>query len=188
MYIDWWKSQITRGRSCVQLCVHLEISVYFKKSCIDNSHTRSKWCHSRVFVVFNRLALIFQFSTCSDTPFCWNSTCCLLLLILKHKKLKYFKPTDRSSSKQCSKRWCLCLTWPLQAVWLDLAKFRHFGKSLPIFGKFLTVYFLFGKMLSLLWQTCDIIGEIFVAANGQMLKYNLIIWSYWLQYAFLLPT
>ena len=27
------------------------------------------------------------------------------------------------------------------AVWPDLAKFRHFGKSLQVFGKFLTVYF-----------------------------------------------
>ena len=55
------------------------------------------------------------------------------------------------------------------------------GKSLEVFGKFLTVYFLFGKMLSLLWQTCDIIGQIFVVANSQMLKNNLIIWSHWLR-------
>ena len=58
-------------------------------------------------------------------------------------------------------------------VWPDLAKFRHFGKSLEIFGKFLTAYFLFGKMLSILWQICDIIGLIFIAANGQ--KYWKII-------------
>ena len=42
------------------------------------------------------------------------------------------------------------------------------GKSLEVFGKFLTVYFLFGKMLSLLWQTCDIIGQTFIF---QMAKY-----------------
>ena len=53
----------------------------------------------------------------------------------------------------------------------DLAKFRHFGK-------FLTVYFLFGKMLSLLWQICDIIGLIFGVANGQILKNFLTIWSH----------
>ena len=56
-------------------------------------------------------------------------------------------------------------------MWPDLAKFRHFGK-------FLTVYFLFGKMLSLLWQICDIIGLIFGVANGQILKNFLTIWSH----------
>ena len=30
--------------------------------------------------------------------------------------------------------------------------FTKIRKSLQVFGKFLTVYFLFGKMLSLLWQ------------------------------------
>ena len=55
-------------------------------------------------------------------------------------------------------------------VWLDLAKFRHFGK-------FLTVYFLFGKMLSLLWQICDIIGLFFIVANSQILQNNLTIWA-----------
>ena len=54
------------------------------------------------------------------------------------------------------------------SVWPDLARFRHFGKSLQVFGKFLTVYFLFGKILSLLWPIRDIIGLIFIAANGQI--------------------
>ena len=40
----------------------------------------------------------------------------------------------------------------------DLAKFHHFGK-------FLMVYFLFGIILSLLWQTCDIIWLIFIVAK-----------------------
>ena len=48
-------------------------------------------------------------------------------------------------------------------------------------GKFWTVYFLFGKILSLLWQICDILGLIFIVANGQILKNNLIIWSHWWQ-------
>ena len=64
-----------------------------------------------------------------------------------------------------------------RAVWPDLAKFCHFGKSFPVSGKFLTVYFLVGKILSWLWQFCDIIGLIFIAANGQILKNNLTIWS-----------
>ena len=54
----------------------------------------------------------------------------------------------------------------------------RFGKSLQVFGKFLTVYLLIGKMLSLLYQICDIIGLIFFVANGQILKNNLTIWSH----------
>ena len=41
------------------------------------------------------------------------------------------------------------------------------------------VYFLFGKMPSLLWQIFDSIGLIFIAANAQILKNNLTIWSHW---------
>ena len=54
-----------------------------------------------------------------------------------------------------------------QPMWPDLAKFRHFGKSLKVFGTVLMVYFLFGKMLSVLWQICDI---IFIVANDQIWK------------------
>ena len=46
-------------------------------------------------------------------------------------------------------------------------------------AKFLKVYFLFDKMLSLLWQICDIIGLILIVAHGQILKNNLTFWSYW---------
>ena len=35
--------------------------------------------------------------------------------------------------------------------------------------------FLFGKMVSLLWQICDIIGQIVIDANGQIFKINLTI-------------
>ena len=45
------------------------------------------------------------------------------------------------------------------------AKFRHFCKM--SFAKFLTVYFLFGKRLSLLWQIWYILGLIFIVANRQ---------------------
>ena len=64
-------------------------------------------------------------------------------------------------------------------MWSNLAKFRHFGKSLQVFGKFLMVYFLLGKRLSILWQICYIIGLIFIVASGQILKNNLTIWSHW---------
>ena len=33
-------------------------------------------------------------------------------------------------------------------------------------------------MLNILWQMCDIIGLIFIASNGQILKNNLTIWSH----------
>ena len=43
----------------------------------------------------------------------------------------------------------------------------------------LTDFFLFGKMMSLLWQIWYIIGLIFIVANGQILKNDLNIWSHW---------
>ena len=67
--------------------------------------------------------------------------------------------------------------WRYLPVWPDWAKFCHFGR-------FFRVYLLSGKMLSLLWQICDIIGLIFIVANGQVLNNNLTIWSYrpWWRY------
>ena len=62
------------------------------------------------------------------------------------------------------------------AVWPDVAKFRHFDKNLQVFGNFLNVHFLFGKMLRPLWQICDIIGQVFIVANGQILKNKHTIW------------
>ena len=49
-------------------------------------------------------------------------------------------------------------------IWRNFAILAKVYKSL---ANFVTVYFLFGKML---WQTCDIIGLIFIVANGQILK------------------
>ena len=49
---------------------------------------------------------------------------------------------------------------------LAFLKLFLFVFSLQVFGKFLMVYFLFGKMPSLLWPICDIIGLIFIATNG----------------------
>ena len=63
----------------------------------------------------------------------------------------------------------------------------RFGDILPLWqnctslSNFLTVYFLFGKMLSLLCQTCHTIGLIFIVANGQIKKKNSTIWSHWSQ-------
>ena len=61
----------------------------------------------------------------------------------------------------------------------------RFGEISPVWQKFIslrkkmTVYFLFGKILSLLWQIWDIVGLIFSVANGQIFKNDLTIWSHW---------
>ena len=63
----------------------------------------------------------------------------------------------------------------------------RFGEILPLWQKFTSLWqkfdslFLFGKMLSLLWQICDIVGLIFSVANGQIFKNNLTIWSHWVE-------
>ena len=76
---------------------------------------------------------------------------------------KFYKFSRRSTS-----------SW---TVWPDLVKFL-ISQSLQVFGNFLTLYLLFGKMLSLLWQICDIIWLIFIVANGHILKNILTIWSH----------
>ena len=54
----------------------------------------------------------------------------------------------------------------------------RFDKISPHLDNFLTVYFLSGKMLSLLWQIWYIIALIFIVANCQILKNTLTIWSH----------
>ena len=54
----------------------------------------------------------------------------------------------------------------------------QYGNILQVFGKFFTVKFVFGKMLSLLWQICNCVGLIFIVGNGQILKDNLTVWSH----------
>ena len=79
------------------------------------------------------------------------------------------------------------ITHPLSHVHTcsPLCSVTRFGKILPLWrqftslGKFLMVYFLIRKMLSLVWQICDIFGIIFFVANGHILKNNLTIWSHW---------
>ena len=53
--------------------------------------------------------------------------------------------------------------------------FTTLTKSFQVLGKIMTVYFLFGKMLCLLWQICNIVGLIFSIANGQIFKNNITI-------------
>ena len=86
----------------------------------------------------------------------------------------------RSTSKKANSLPTICLAFRTSpsSVWPDLAKFHHFCKSLQVFGKLLTVYFLFGKMLSILWEICDIIELSITDANDQIWKNNQTIWSH----------
>ena len=64
----------------------------------------------------------------------------------------------------------------LGTLWRD--NVTRFGKILPLRQKFtrfwekITVYYLFGKILSLLWQICDIIGLVLVVVNDKIFKYS----------------
>ena len=106
------------------------------------------------------------YKSCSKS----NKSSNLVTLLIGHL---WYKSRQFCNAKQLKSRWIILAVWP------DLAKFYHFGKILLIFGKFLTVFFLFGKMLNLLWQICYITGIVFIIANGQILKHNLTIWSHW---------
>ena len=59
-----------------------------------------------------------------------------------------------------------------KTVWPDLAKFRHFGTPLKIFGHFERLQ-VFGKILRWFGQILYAIGQIFIKVNGQRLsKYS----------------
>ena len=95
----------------------------------------------------------------------------------------FFRPKERFiflSEPSFSSCWGLdqTISQPLP-VWPDLAKFRHFGKSLQVFSKFLTVYILFGKMRSLLWHFLLLLGKFSLLEMAKYLKNNLAIWSHW---------
>jgi len=51
-------------------------------------------------------------------------------------------------------------------IWRNLPLLQ----KIQVFGKCLTVYLLFGKMLTQLWQIWYIIGLIFIVSNGKYLK------------------
>ena len=96
-----------------------------------------------------------------------------LTFLLSQHKLEFFAQNFSTPSSSN------ILHFKSPSVWPDLAKFRHFGNILQVFGNFLTVYFLFGKMLSLLWRIRCTIGLIFIVAYGQILKNNPTIWLHW---------
>ena len=54
-----------------------------------------------------------------------------------------------------------------------------FGEILPLWQNLKnpwTVYLVYGKILSLLWQFLYAVGQIFIAVNGQMMKNDLPIY------------
>ena len=79
-------------------------------------------------------------------------------------------PNARHNRRVIAKRWLIC--------WTMNSSVTRFGEFLPLWqkcqslGQFLRVYFLFWKILGLLWQICYITGQIFIVANGQILKHN----------------
>ena len=68
--------------------------------------------------------------------------------------------------------------WSGQPVWPNLATFRLFGNVLLILVKWFRAYSMFGIFLSLLWQNCNVFGPPLNDVKGQILKYNLAIWSH----------
>ena len=62
-------------------------------------------------------------------------------------------------------RWQQSLNGFLSAVWPDLAKTPHFGHILKAFDQLLRVWWVFDKILNLLWQNLCAIGQILIAEN-----------------------
>ena len=63
------------------------------------------------------------------------------------------------------------------SVWPDLAKFCHLDKLWKILRKLLRVYFVFGKILNLLWHFLNF-GQIWAVVSSQISTNNLAIWSH----------
>ena len=51
-----------------------------------------------------------------------------------------------------------------------------FGEMLLVFGKFLKVYLIFGKIETLLWQLFNVIGQKFIVIKGPNIVR--IIWPF----------
>ena len=75
-----------------------------------------------------------------------------------------------------------------QVVWSDLAKFRHVGKTSKVFGYYLRVYFVLGKILNLIGHIFGILGKFSLLLLEQYWRDNLAIWSHCCQVQFLLDS
>ena len=65
------------------------------------------------------------------------------------------------------------------SVWPDLAKFCHLGLTLKVFGYSLRVYFVLGKILTLIGQIFMTLDKFSWLLMAQYCKDNLAIWSHW---------
>ena len=64
------------------------------------------------------------------------------------------------------------------AVWPDLAKFRHLGKILTVFGNFLIAYLVFRKLFNLLWYIFCYWAILHCCTWPKYWTNNLAIWSH----------
>ena len=83
------------------------------------------------------------------------------------------RPSYRVPIIRCAKVSVLQCSGQCDQIWRNFATLA----KVKVFGKFQTVYFLFGKMLSPILQICKIVGLICIIGNGQILKNNPTIWS-----------
>ena len=77
----------------------------------------------------------------------------------------------------------VCCIWKeflvsCDSVWPDLAKFRHFGKILKVFGQFLKSWFPSWQNVEPIWQRFYAFGQSYIVTNGQILNNNPAIWSH----------
>ena len=86
--------------------------------------------------------------------------------------------TNLQFNLECKQLWKLHLG-PIQLSlifvnhtpeWPDLAKFRHFGKILKVFGNFSRVNLVFGNICDLFWQILYAVEQILIDGNDQILK------------------
>ena len=68
--------------------------------------------------------------------------------------------TTRTERERERERKWVCVEGP------HLAKFRHFGTILKVFGGFLVL----GQKFETTWANCFVIGVIFIVVNGQKLS------------------
>ena len=61
---------------------------------------------------------------------------------------------------------------PCDQIWRKIAALAKVYKSWANFWQFILIW----QTSEPTWQICDIIGLIFIVANGQILKNNLVIW------------
>ena len=126
---------------------------------ISHSNTAKYLCH---------YGNLFNFILKNNLTYCWMGSYLASQWLLFIQRAPWYK--HKMVHSFISPKCCLLsLSW--------FYNISAISKSLQVFGKFLTVYFLFGKVLSLLWQICDIIGLIF--NKLQMAKSWKIIWSHW---------